>query len=92
MRWRNRAGVLKLLRKIHQDDGVRPVDSTAGFRSGDGEARRRTVSNRSGASPASPGTRSETRNRAQDAPACSSPSRAAPEVLHGGGKAATERN
>jgi hypothetical protein len=86
------AGVLRSLRKLHQDDGERPADSSVGFRSGGGEARRRTASNRGGASPASPGTRGETRNRARDASACSSPSRAAPEAIHGGGKAATERN
>jgi hypothetical protein len=71
----------------HQDDDVRPADSTAGFWGGDDGARRLTASSGGDASPASLGVCCEARNRAQNAPACPSPPRAAPEVLHGGGKA-----
>jgi hypothetical protein len=68
------AGVHRLLRGFHQDDGVRPVDSTAGFRGGDDGARRLTVSGGGGASPASRSRRVKARERLQVTSAAPLPS------------------
>jgi hypothetical protein len=80
------AGVLQSPRKRHLDDDVLPADSTADTRGGDDGARRRTASG-GGARPASPFGCFEARGRAQSAPGCSSPPRAAPGVLQVGGEA-----
>jgi hypothetical protein len=75
--------VLRLLRGFHQDDGVRPANSTAGFRGGDDGAQRLTASGGGDESPASRTRWVRVREHLQNAPATTLP--------NGGGAEAAAR-
>jgi hypothetical protein len=68
------AGVLLLLRDLHQDDGERPANPTVGFRGGDDGARRLTASSGGGGAPINAARRRGAQARLQEAPAARLPS------------------